>query len=252
MQSERISVFIVEDEAGASSNLMHMVKTYCTGALISGSAESVQEAKVLIERIKPDILFLDVQLQDGTGFDLLDHLTEVHFNVVFTTAYDEFAVKAFRYNAIDYLLKPIDTDELISAFAKASQFLDKATVKNQLDYLIQSTSGKKFERLTLPTSNGLVFTEVNEIIRLESFGNYSFVFLTDGQRIVTSHNLKVFEEILPPTLFFRIHQSYIINTNYLKKIGKDQGDMVEMSDSTKIPIARRRKEEFFARFSAHQ
>ena len=252
MGTDKINVFIVDDETSARQNLAHLIKNNCKNALISGSAESLQEARILIGRVKPDILFLDVQLQDGTGFDLLDHLKEVHFNVVFTTAYDEFAVKAFRYNAIDYLLKPIDADELISAFAKASQFLDKATVKNQLDYLIKSTSDKKFDRLTLPTSNGLIFAEVNEIIRLESFGNYSFVFLADGQRIVTSQNLKVFEEILPPTLFFRIHQSYIINTNHLKKIEKDQGDMVEMSDSTKIPIARRRKEEFFARFRAHK
>ncbi len=244
MQSEGISVFIVDDEASARSNLMHLLKNQCKNALISGSAESLQEAKVLMERIRPDILFLDIQLQDGTGFELLDQLKDIHFNVVFTTAYDEFAVKAFRYNAIDYLLKPIHADELIFAFNKASQLIDRAEVKNKIDNLIRSASGNKFDRLALPTSDGLVFTEVNEIIWLESFGNYSFVFLTDGQRIISSLNLKLFEEMLPAKLFFRIHQSYIINTSHLKKIGKEQGDYVEMIDATKVPIARRRKEEF--------
>lgn len=247
MQTQVIKIFVVEDESSARANLMKMIENHCISATIVGSAESVQEAKMLIERIKPHILFLDVELQDGTGFDLLDQLKDIHFNVVFTTAYDEFAVKAFRYNAIDYLLKPIIADELIVAFNKASQLLDRSMVKNQLDHLIKSTSGKKFDRLVLPTSEGLVFVEVDEIIRLESFGNYSFVFLTDGRRIITSQNLKLFEEILPSALFFRIHQSFIVNTNYLKKIGKDPGDFAEMSDTVKVPIARRRKDEFLAR-----
>jgi len=252
MEPEKISVFIVDDEDSARSNLMYLLKNHCKQALISGSAESIQEAMVLIERIRPDILFLDIQLQDGTGFDLLDQLKDIHFNVVFTSAYDEFAVKAFRYNAIDYLLKPIHADDLIFAFQKASQWIDREEVKKQIDHLIKSASGNKFDRLALPTSDGLVFTEVHEIIRLESFGNYSFVFLAGGQRIITSHNLKLFEEILPSEFFFRIHQSFIINTNHLKKVGKEPGDFVEMTDEAKVPVARRRKVEFLSKIKALQ
>ncbi len=237
-------IFIVDDEARSRTSLRNLILTHCPDVELVGDAGSVNEALVLLERIKIDILFLDVALQDGTGFDLLDRLTSIHFNVIFTTAYDEFAVKAFRYNAIDYLLKPINADELITAFHRAAQSISPKTVEKQIVNLIKTTSEQNFDRITLPTSEGIVFTQTQDITRLESYGNYSFVFLKDGERILVSQNLKLFEEILPDHSFFRLHQSYIINNSFLKKTIKDGGDFALMTDGTKIPIARRRKEEF--------
>ena len=242
--SVKYSVMIIDDEARARDNLIKLVQTFCPSAEIVGGAESVQEAIVLIERNKPDILFLDVQLPDGTGFDMLDRLSKIDFNVIFTTAYDEFAIKAFRYNAIDYLLKPIIPEDLATAFNKAMNHIQPEHVKKQISGLIQSTSENNFDRIVLPTSDGMVFAHTRDIIRLESCGNYCFVYLQNGERILTAQNLKLFEEILPETVFFRIHQSFIINTMYLKKIIRDDGDFVLTTDSAKIPIARRRKDDF--------
>ncbi|MBK7435748.1 MAG: response regulator transcription factor [Saprospiraceae bacterium] len=238
-------IFIVDDEPKSRSTLRSLILTHCPEVEIAGEAGSVHEAQFLLERIKVDMIFLDVALQDGTGFDLLDRLSSIHFNVIFTTAYDEFAVKAFRYNAIDYLLKPINPDELKAAFHKGTLSLNHKIVETQIANLITTTAEQNFDRITLPTSEGLVFALTQDIARLESYGNYSFVYFKNGERILASQNLKLFEEILPHNIFFRIHQSYIINTIFLKKTIKNEGDFVLMQDATKIPIARRRKDEFF-------
>jgi two-component system LytT family response regulator len=247
----KISVLIVDDESSARSNMINMLNSHCPSAEILGETESVQEAQVLLETLKPDILFLDVQLQDGTGFDLLDRVSRIDFNAIFTTAFDEFAIKAFRYNAVDYLLKPIDPEELVSAFHKASQRINQNDIEKQMSNLIKSTSENNFDRIVLPTSDGMVFVHTGDIVRLESCGNYSFVFLKNGERILTSQNLKLFEEILPETIFCRVHQSFIINTTFLKKIIRDNGDFVEMNDATKVPIARRRKDDLVKLAKGH-
>ncbi|MBL0112723.1 MAG: response regulator [Saprospiraceae bacterium] len=164
----KIRVLIVDDESSARSNLMNMLHSHCPIAEILGIAESVQEAQVLLENHKPDILFLDVQLQDGTGFDLLDCISRIDFNVIFITAFDEFAIKAFRYNAVDYLLKPIDPEELVSAFHKASQRINHHDLEIQMSNLIKSASNNNFDRIVLPTSDGMVFVHTGDIIRLKA------------------------------------------------------------------------------------
>ncbi len=239
-----VKIVIIDDELSARVTLRKLILNYCPEAEILGQASSVHSAISFLESNKVDIVFLDVQMQDGTGFDVLDRLGRIDFNVIFTTAYDEFAVKAFRYNAIDYLLKPINPDELILAFNKANEKATPQQVTRQINNLIKTTSEQNFDRITFPTSNGMIFTYIQNILRLESCGNYSFVFFKNGDRILTPQNLKYFEEILPSPHFFRLHQSFIVNTSFVEKTIKDEGDFVVMSDTVKVPLARRRKEEF--------
>jgi len=169
-------------------------------------------------------------MEDGTGFNLLDRLPELNFNVIFTTAHDEFAIRAFRYNAIDYLLKPIDPDEFISAVQKAKQHQNLDTLRHQFAQLLKTTQEKSFDRITLTTNSGHVFARTKDITRLETYGNYSFVYLAESERLLVSRNLKEFEEMLPEPAFFRIHQSHIVNTFFVKKFIKEDGGYVVMAD----------------------
>ncbi|MDZ4708744.1 MAG: LytTR family DNA-binding domain-containing protein [Saprospiraceae bacterium] len=239
-----LRIMIVEDEAGVRATLRNLILQNHPSAEIVAEAASVAEAQNWIKRIHADILFLDVQLLDGTGFDLLDRIPKMNIRVIFTTAFDEFAVKAFRYNAIDYLLKPIHPDELAVAIEKAQQKLNLYDQEKLFSNLVRTNAEQIFDRITLPTSEGPVFAKTKEICRLESCGNYSFVYLVNGERHLAARNLKEFEEMLPHPYFFRLHQSHIVNTGFVKKILKEDGGLAIMQDGTKIQVARRRKETF--------
>ena len=244
MTKSAFRALIADDEPGARSTIKSFLQLNFPDIVLIGEAGGVDEAVKWIRNQPVDILFLDVEMEDGTGFDLLDRLDVINFNVIFTTAHNEFAIKAFRYNAIDYLLKPIDPDEFVTAVQKAIQYIDQNILRQQLDQLLVTTKKKSFDRITLTTSLGQVFANTKDIIRIETYGNYSFVFLPESERLLVSRNLKEFEEMLPEPDFFRIHQSHIINTGHVKKYLKEDGGYVVMADETKIPISRRRKEEF--------
>ena len=235
---------IVDDEPDGRANIRGFLQQYFPEIIIAGEAESVAEAIPLIPAGKIDLLFLDIELKDGTGFEILDQLPEVNFNVIFTTAHNEFAIRAFRYNAIDYLLKPIDPDEFVVAVQKSKEKINQEVLQRQFAQLISTTQEKSFDRITLPTNAGHVFAKTKDITHIETYGNYSFVHLVEGERHLVSKNLKEFEEMLPEPDFFRVHQSHIVNTFFVKKIIKDDGDQIVMEDGVKIPVSRRRKEEF--------
>ena len=237
-------IIIVDDELAARKVISNLLRSNHPEVLIDGVAEGVNEAEQLIREKNPDLLFLDVEMEDGTGFDLLDRFPTLDFNVIFTTAYDEFAIRAFRYNAVDYLLKPIDPDELAVAIEKVKHQRNQEVFQSQIAQLVESATNKIFDRITLQTSKGYVFTKTSDITRIESYGNYTFVFLADGERCLVLRNLKDFEEILPHPDFFRLHQSHIVNTAFVKKILKEDGGCAIMKDGTRIPIARRKKEAF--------
>ncbi|HZV70093.1 MAG TPA: LytTR family DNA-binding domain-containing protein [Saprospiraceae bacterium] len=236
--------FIVDDETGARSIIKGFLKQSFPEIIISGEVSGVEEALHMIPKLKIDLVFLDVEMGDGTGFMLLDKLPDLDFNVIFTTAHDEFAIRAFRYNAIDFLLKPIDPDEFVIAVHKAKEHQNFSTLHKQFAQLLTTAQNNTFDRITLNTGEGHVFAKTNDIIRIETYGNYSFVFLAKSERLLVSRNLKEFEEMLPEPDFFRVHQSHIINTTFVKKILKEDGGYVIMNDDTKIPISRRRKEDF--------
>lgn len=244
MQNQLFRAIIADDEASARAVIRGLLQQFFPAIEIVAEASGVKEALQLIRDQKFDLIFLDIELEDGTGFNLLDQLPAMDLNVIFTTAHNEFAIRAFRYNAVDYLLKPIDTDEFKSAVEKALQFKNFDVLRRQFSQLVETTNQNTFERITLTTSDGQVFAKTNDIIRIETYGNYTFVFLAENDRLLVSKNLKDFEEMLPEPEFFRVHQSHIINTAKVKKYVKDDGGYVVMSDNTKIPISRRRKEEF--------
>jgi two-component system LytT family response regulator len=235
---------IADDEPGARAIIKGFLQQSFPDILIAGEASGVAEALDLINKHSVDLLFLDIEMEDGTGFQLLDQLPDIKFPVIFTTAHNDFAIRAFRYHAIDYLLKPIDPDEFIEAVRKAKQYTDLQSLRDQYSQLLRIQHDKSFDRITLTTSEGNVFADVKDIIRLETYGNYSFVFLSGHNRLLVSRNLKEFEEILPAPDFFRVHQSHIVNTSFVKKLVKGESDHAVMTDDVKIPVSRRRREDF--------
>jgi two-component system LytT family response regulator len=239
-----IRIFIVDDEAPCRDALRIFLNSGCAECLIVGEAASLAEATEMIPKAVPDVLLLDVALEDGTGFDLLDRFPEPNFRVIFTTAFDDFALRAFRYSAVDYLLKPIDPEELIVAVRKAAVPGESSQYRRQLEQLRHNTATRSFDRITLNTGDGLLFVRTAEIMHLEANGNYSFVFLENGERHLSSQSLATFEEILPSPPFFRAHQSHVVNTAFVRKLAKDDGDSLLMTDKSVVPLARRRKESF--------
>lgn len=241
-----IRIAIVDDESASRDVIRGLLKEQYPDAMIVGEADGVTAGMQLLENSRPDLIFLDVQMEDGTGFDLLDRFSIWNFNVIFTTAHDEFAVRAFRYNAIDYLLKPIVPEELVEAVNKARVHTDHQLRQQQIGHLLDTATKRSFDRITLMTSTGPVFAQTQDILRLETYGNYSFVFFSNGERHLVSRNLKEFEEMLPEPKFFRVHQSHIVNTSCIKKFVKDDSGHAIMTDGSKIPVARRRKEDFLS------
>ena len=245
-----IRILLIDDEPPCRDALRIFLRTGCPEARIIGEASSLGEASLLLSDASPDLLLLDVDLGDGTGFDLLDRFPLPAFKVIFTTAHDEFALRAFRYSALDYLLKPVDPEELVSAVRKAAASGNPTQHHRQLEQLRHNTSTRSFDRITLNTGDGLLFVGIEEIMRLEAQGNYSFVFLENGERHLAAQSLAGFEEMLPTPLFFRAHQSHVVNTKFVRKLAKDDGDNLLMTDKAVIPLARRRKEAFVGAMNA--
>ena len=236
-----LKVLIIEDELHAKNALETLLDEM--GIRISGFAQEVGQAFLLITELKPDLIFLDIELINGTAFDLLDKFETIDFSIIFTTGHDQFAVKAFRYNALDYLLKPIDFLQLKEAVYRIEKFTHKSNVDIQIKHLLDSMKKQTFERILLHTQEGITIIPKQNILRLESDGNYT-IFTNSGQRHIASTNLKYYEDILPETHFFRVHQTHIVNIDFITKVLKEDGGYVVMDNNVKIPIARRRKDEF--------
>ena len=238
-----IRTVIIDDEEDARSTLRAFIKQYCPQAEVVGEADGVQEGYRKILGEDPDLVLLDIQMEDGTGFDLLEKIRSPHFQVIFTTAFDEFAIKAFKYSAIDYLLKPIDPDELIEAVSKAKH---TNTPTEQIEHMLDYRKTGATDRLTLSSQEGITVVKMANILRLESESNYTNFHLVSGERILVPKSMKEFENLLPKATFFRTHQSHIINLEYVKKFVKEDGGYILMSDGTEVLVARRRKDEFLS------
>lgn len=204
-----------------------------------------------IQDLKPGLVFLDVQMGDQTGFDLLQQIDEIDFEVIFITAHEKYAVQAFRFSAFDYLLKPVDRNELLTAIEKLKEKFSQQEQSQKIETLfhnLKSLNGAS-RRISIPTGNGLLFPEVNEIVRCESDINYTHIFLKDRQKITVSRTLKEFEELLSDCNFFRIHNSHLINLSFIKSYQKGKGGMVTLTDNTQIEVSVRRKEQFLKRIA---
>ena len=246
------SVFIVDDEFQSRLVLAKMLPHYFPDLSIAGQAGTVEEAVEGILRCEPQVIFLDVQMNGETGFDVLDRLPSTNFEIIFTTAYQEYAVRAFRYSAIDYLIKPIDPSELEAATQKA---IDKIGLRQsctalQLNVLRQEMSeDRKFpDKIAIPTPEGLLFIKAEDIIYCQGQGNYTELFLSDGKKITSSHTLRAYEDLLAERDFFRTHKSFLINLRHIEAYRKGEGGNVIMSNGREIEIARRNKTGFLNLF----
>lgn len=239
---------IVDDEFKSRESLKILLEDYCEGITVEATCQNVSEAENAINELKPDVVFLDIQLQRETGFDLLSKYEDFNFEVIFTTAYTEYAVKAFKFSAIDYLLKPIDIGELRKAIRKVAKARDTA-VTSRLQQLLQNLTNGSPEnyKLALPTSDGLVFVKVNEILYCEASGNYTEIVMADNKKYVVSRTLKEYDDMLGGQNFYRIHHSYLINLNGIKRYVRGDGGYVVMSNEKLLDVSKRKKEGFLAR-----
>ena len=242
---------IVDDELKSRESLKILLEDFCTNVTVKALCESVEDAMDAIQKHKPDVVFLDIQLQRETGFDLLTKVPQINFEVIFTTAYSEYAIKAFKFSAIDYLLKPIDIEELKRAVAKVEKRKDD-TITSRLKELMNNLKSNSSEnyKLALPTSDGLVFIKMLDIIYCEASSNYTDITLADGKKYVVSRTLKEYEDLLEGYNFYRIHNSYLINLNAIKKYVRGDGGYVIMSDDKSLDVSKRKKDGFLSRIGA--
>lgn len=233
---------IIDDESKARNALKNLLEKHCRPIEVVGEADCVKAGKALIESLEPDVVFLDVQMPDGTGFDLLEQLEEVNFKIIFASAFDKFAIQAFKFSAVDYLLKPVETEELVKACSRLEEGKQYSEINKKLEVLLSNRNS--FDKIALPSLEGITFVRIKEIIRCESDNNYTNIFLLNGQRIIVSKTLKEYDEMLTPFNFFRIHKSHLINIGFLQKYKKGEGGYVVMEDGAELEVSRRRKEDF--------
>ncbi len=236
-------IAIIDDELDARQSLHALLTTFCPDVQICGEANGVESGYTLIRQTQPHGILLDISMEDGTGFDLLDKFVRPFFQVIFTTAHDEFALKAFRYHALDYLLKPINPVELAQSIDRITSSMNE-NYQTKISHLLESTRTRQLQKITLSSQEGIVFLELAQIVRLESDASYTTFHLLNNERHVISRPMKEFEELLPKNSFFKPHQSHLINLALVKKILREDGGYALMENGNKIPIARRRKEAF--------
>lgn len=248
-----IKAVIVEDEPGNVKILKKMLETYCPQVNICGEAGNIESAFNLIKKDGPELVFLDIEMPGGNAFTLLDRLKPFNFEIIFVTAYDNYTLKAIKYSALDYLLKPVNIEELISSVNKVSEKINAQQFQQRVENLLQSLDGgkKALQSLAVPAHFGYEFIIVNNIIRCEANGKYTYFFMNDSRKVISVKNLKEYEDILSPDIFFRIHHSHLININFIKRYHKSNA-IVEMEDGIMIPLATRRKKEFLNLFIADE
>lgn len=236
MSEKKITAVIIDDMELARKSLAADIEEYCHDIDIIGEAHSVITAAKLLKNTHPDIIFLDIHLQDGDGFDLLELLPDLNSSIIFTTASDAHAIKAFQFSAADYLLKPIDPDLLQQSVEKVSNQKNK---HGHLDTL--SDNMKSPSKLVLHTAEQVKIAELADIIRLESMGNYTYFFFTGGEKLLITKTLKEYHDVLKGSDFLRVHQSHLINLSHLKAYIKTEGGYLEMTDGSRVPVSVRKK-----------
>ena len=240
-----IKAIIVDDEKRARETIRSLVELYCKNVTIVTEAEDIVNAESAITTHHPDIVFLDISMPGGNGFELLKKYRVLPFKLISITAHNEFAVKAFKYSALDYLLKPINPDELIAAVDKASSLIDKENLSQRLEIFMANMESKSTDvkKIVLKTSDSIHVINVNDIVRCEADRNYSSFFLTNKKTILVSTTLKDYDELLSSFNFFRVHQSHLVNLNHIERYEKKEGGCLIMKDGSTVPVSVRKKEE---------
>lgn len=240
---KKYTAIIIDDIEQARTTIKQDLSNYAKDFEVIGEASGVVEGAKLLKNLTPDILFLDIQMQDGSGFDLLDLLSDIPFKIIFITASDAHGIKAFRYAAIDYLLKPIDPDELVEALAKFRESGINENDKYQFLNERLKNHNKPNERLALHSQDKIQIVEIESILRCESSVNYTTFFFKDGNQIVVTRTLKEFGDLLSEQGFFRVHQSHLVNTKHIKEYVKSDGGHLIMNDGNLIPVSVRKRPE---------
>ena len=247
---EKLKAILVDDEFFARENLKMLLEDYVSEHVnLIGEAASVKEALELCEKNKVDLVFLDIMMPEADGFAFLEQVKNRNFQVVFTTAFREYAVKAIKENALDYLEKPIDIEELKNVVAKAvkSKSLQTGSLdENKINRVLQEIAQhSNFDKTIVPTRDGFVILRNNELIRLEADENYTTLFCVNGKKYVSSKNIKSFEEKLDSHMFMRVHKSHIVNVAlHLKEFNRTEGNVVVLSNGDHVPVSRRKLQEF--------
>ena len=243
-----IRAIIIDDEEESRNTISNILSKYCDNVSITGQAENVRGGLDLINKEKPDVVFLDIRMPDGTGFDLLEKVHEISFRVIFVTAHDQYALRAIKVSALDYILKPVDPQQLIDAVEKIKEPPnDMETITHKINTLLRNKNG--FERITLPTFEGFKFINIKDIIRCEADNNYTFFYLNSGEKILVTKTLKEYDETLSGVDFIRVHQSHLVNTKFIDRYIKGDGGSLVMADGSEVEVSRRRKEEFLRRMT---
>jgi two-component system, LytTR family, response regulator len=242
---EQIKAIIVDDERSSLQNLQQKLTEFCPDVFIAGAIEKPEEAIVQIRQQRPDVVFLDIEMPRMSGLKLMEEVEDYQGEIIFTTAYNHYAVEAIRISAFDYLVKPVSIADLQNAVARLVKHKQNST-RERLDVLRQSLSENKSQedKIAIPTSEGLEFIQIKMIVHIESSSNYSKIFLQGGKTMLVTKLLKDFEDLLLPYRFYRIHNSHLINLNYIQKYIRGEGGQVLLQNGDIVDVSRRKKEEF--------
>lgn len=246
--SKNIKAVIVDDEPDAVNFISSIISEYCTCIQVVGKAHNVNEGVKQIREMKPDLVFLDVEMPNGTGFDLLSHFPEKDFDVIFITAFNHYAIKAIKFSAVDYILKPININEFIDAVERVIKKRSDKSYRSHdsFNVLMENLRSALPSRLAIPTSEGMEYINPKDIVRIEADRSYSWVFFTSNRKVLVSKHLKEFQDLLNDRYFFRPHNSHLINLKYVRKYIRKEGGYIEMMDNSQIPVSRNRKDLFLA------
>lgn len=249
--TKKLKTVIVDDEVNAVDFIHSIIGEYCPELEVVGEAYNVTDGVEKILQSAPDLVFLDVEMPNGTGFDLLSHFPEKEFDVVFITAYNHYAIRAIKFSAVDYILKPVNISEFIEAVSRVLQKRANNTGKGNDNFkiLMENLKTATPSRLAIPTADGMEYLNPKEILRIEADRSYSWFFLAGNRKILVSKNLKEFQDLLGDRYFFRSHNSHLINLKYVRRFIRREGGYIEMQDGAHIPISRNRKDLFLAHMS---
>jgi two-component system LytT family response regulator len=243
-----LKAIIIDDEPDCVKLLALQLKMYCPQVQVIAECTSSETGLLKIKELQPDIVFLDIEMPVMNGFQILEKLGQINFSLVFVTAYDQFAVKAFRFNALDYLLKPIDGKDLKVAVEKALQQKPNSEQLHLMKQQFQVGEKYHLEKIALPYQNGVTFTEIKNVLYCESDNNYTRIYVVGGQQYLISKTLGDIQEVLEEKNFLRVHRQYLVNLDHIKKYVKGEGNYLIMSNECNIPVARNKKEKLVERF----
>jgi len=247
-----IRVIIIEDEENSRTALQDLLKQHFKNIEVMALCRNAEEGRAAIEELRPELVFSDIELGDASAFDMLQQLSDVNFEIIFTTAFDRYAIQAIKFSALDYLLKPFSKEDLAEAITHYQEKQTKQQSAQQFDALFHNLKHiqKDSKKIALPTSSGLTIIPVKEIVRCQAEVNYTNFFLTSNNKMLVTKTLKEYEELLNDYDFIRVHNSNLINLHHVKNYSRGEGGTVTMSDGSVVDVSRRKKDEFLKRLAA--